>query len=272
MTAVATSAPPATVPGLGAVRATIGVLIALGRNPAGAIGLFGVTFFLVLAFVGPSFVALDTKAKLDKIYLLPSAEYPLGTDYQGRDVLSQIVHGGRDIIIVASTTALITTTIAVTLGALAGFLGGNGKGTPCSSLESGRVVEDAGTVHHAGLLFAVSVDRNPAVLLGSLEVLPMTGLEPLHCLLHGLLVLLVEEMSTEGTAALAQFGRWIVVDTLTSLSEDALEIRIEERRVDGPRSLLVGVLETDPFMGKVFVRHVTTLDDSPTSGPIPDVP
>jgi hypothetical protein len=32
-------------------------------------------------------VALDTKAKLDKIYLLPSAEYPLGTDYQGRDVL-----------------------------------------------------------------------------------------------------------------------------------------------------------------------------------------
>ncbi|NCA14119.1 MAG: ABC transporter permease, partial [Proteobacteria bacterium] len=124
MTAASTSAPPSTLPGLGAVRAILSTLVALARNPSGAIGLFGVTFFVLVAFVGPTFVPIDTKAKLDKIYQLPSAEYLLGTDYQGRDVFSQIVHGGRDIIIVASTTALITTTIAVTLGALAGFLGG----------------------------------------------------------------------------------------------------------------------------------------------------
>jgi peptide/nickel transport system permease protein len=123
MTAVAPS-PPTAVPGMGLLRAVLGTFAALVRNPAGAIGLAGVTFFLLLAFVGPSFVPIDAKPKLDKIYQLPSAEYPLGTDYQGRDVLSQIVHGGRDIIVVASTTALITTTIAVTLGALAGFLGG----------------------------------------------------------------------------------------------------------------------------------------------------
>ena len=110
MTAASTSAPPSTLPGLGAVRAILSTLVALARNPSGAIGLFGVTFFVLVAFVGPTFVPIDTKAKLDKIYQLPSAEYLLGTDYQGRDVFSQIVHGGRDIIIVASTTALITTT------------------------------------------------------------------------------------------------------------------------------------------------------------------
>jgi peptide/nickel transport system permease protein len=124
MTAIAPLGRLASVPGIGALRAVFGTLVTQLRSPSGAIGLAGVTFFLLLAFVGPTFVPLDVKPKLDKIYMLPSAEYPLGTDYQGRDVLSQIVHGGRDIIIVASTTALITTTIAVTLGALAGFIGG----------------------------------------------------------------------------------------------------------------------------------------------------
>ncbi len=112
------------IPGMGALRAIAVTIGALLRQPSGALGFLGVTFFLAMAFIGPAFFPIDIKPKLDKIYLLPSAEYPLGTDYQGRDVLSQIVHGGRDIIIVATTTALITTFVAVTLGALAGFLGG----------------------------------------------------------------------------------------------------------------------------------------------------
>ena len=75
----------------------------------------------------------------------------------------------------------------------------------------------------------------------------------------------------ERAAALAQFGCGVVVDALAPLAEDALEIRVEECGIDGPGSLFVRVLETDPFMGKVFVRHVTTLDDSAISGPIPAV-
>lgn len=124
MSATVASPPSTPLPGMAMVRAFGRPLLALVRQPAGAIGLFGVVFFLLLAFVGPSFVALDVKTKLGKEYQLPSSEFLLGTDYQGRDVFSQIVHGGRDIIIVATTTALITTAIAVSLGALAGFLGG----------------------------------------------------------------------------------------------------------------------------------------------------
>ena len=86
MTAASTSAPPSTLPGLGAVRAILSTLVALARNPSGAIGLFGVTFFVLVAFVGPTFVPIDTKAKLDKIYQLPSAEYLLGTDYHRKFV------------------------------------------------------------------------------------------------------------------------------------------------------------------------------------------
>ncbi len=124
MSAIVASPPSTPLPGMSILRALGRTLLALLRQPAGAIGLVGVVFFLFMAFVGPSFVTLDVKTKFGKEYQLPSSEFLLGTDYQGRDVFSQIVHGGREIIIVATTTALITTAIAVSLGALAGFLGG----------------------------------------------------------------------------------------------------------------------------------------------------
>jgi peptide/nickel transport system permease protein len=48
----------------------------------------------------------------------------LGTDTQGRDILSHIVNGGRTLIATALLAGLISTTIAVLLGALAALLGG----------------------------------------------------------------------------------------------------------------------------------------------------
>ncbi|MDQ3396989.1 MAG: ABC transporter permease subunit [Deinococcota bacterium] len=48
----------------------------------------------------------------------------LGTDTQGRDILSHIVNGGRTLIVTALLAGLISTVIAVVLGALAALLGG----------------------------------------------------------------------------------------------------------------------------------------------------
>ena len=56
--------------------------------------------------------------------MTPSLEHPLGTDHQGRDVWTQIVHGGKDVVYVAFIAALLSTTIAVTFGTLSGFVGG----------------------------------------------------------------------------------------------------------------------------------------------------
>jgi peptide/nickel transport system permease protein len=112
------------IPGAGLVAALWRGFRLLAQNPAGFAGFLIVLSFVLITFVGPRFVPLDTKARLDKIYQTPSREYLLGTDYQGRDVFSQMVHGGRDILLVAATTALVTTLLAMTLGALSGFLGG----------------------------------------------------------------------------------------------------------------------------------------------------
>ena len=53
----------------------------------------------------------------------PGAEFLLGTDYLGRDVLTGLVHGGRATL-VGVVAAVLSVLIGVTVGALAGYYGG----------------------------------------------------------------------------------------------------------------------------------------------------
>lgn len=47
----------------------------------------------------------------------------LGTDYIGRDIFAQIVHGSRDVLTVGFLAAIFAILIGFTIGALAGFIG-----------------------------------------------------------------------------------------------------------------------------------------------------
>jgi peptide/nickel transport system permease protein len=96
----------------------------LAQNRVGLIGLIGTLCFFLIAFVGPSIVPLDTKVKVDQIYAPLSWEHPLGTDSQGKDTWSQIVHGGRELILVSLSAALLSTVIGASLGALSAVAGG----------------------------------------------------------------------------------------------------------------------------------------------------
>jgi peptide/nickel transport system permease protein len=58
------------------------------------------------------------------VYQSPSLAHPLGTDFQGRDVLNQIVYGGRDILTIGFLAAVVSTAIAVSFGALTATVGG----------------------------------------------------------------------------------------------------------------------------------------------------
>ena len=106
------------------VQAAIGFLRLLSKRPSGLIGFIGIVFFLVLAFIAPIFVPNQELADVNSIYQAPSLEHFLGTDNSGRDVLNQIVQGGREIISVALVTAFLTTLIATTLGAVSAIVGG----------------------------------------------------------------------------------------------------------------------------------------------------
>jgi peptide/nickel transport system permease protein len=96
----------------------------MSRNKLGFIGFLITLVIVVVSLVGPLFIKMDMSANLEMIYKGPSAAHWLGTDYQGRDILLQLITGGRDVINVAFLAGVITIAIAVSLGAAAGVLGG----------------------------------------------------------------------------------------------------------------------------------------------------
>ena len=106
---------------LASVRKTLRIM---SYNKAGFIGFLAIVAIILISYVGPYLVELDTDTKVDKIYQTPSNEFWLGTDHQGRDIFSYIIHGGKDVIAVGLAAGLISTFIGVTFGTLAGFAGG----------------------------------------------------------------------------------------------------------------------------------------------------
>jgi peptide/nickel transport system permease protein len=52
------------------------------------------------------------------------SRYPLGTDDQGRDILSAILYGTRASLLIGVASVLLATVLGVTLGLLAGYAGG----------------------------------------------------------------------------------------------------------------------------------------------------
>ena len=110
------------------LRGTVRLLL---QNKGGFIGFLGVMFFAVLTVFGPLFIDYEGRPQMSRraegantLYAAPSAEFPLGLDWQGRDIVSHIVYGGRTLIITSIQAGLISTVIAVGLGSLAA-LGGN---------------------------------------------------------------------------------------------------------------------------------------------------
>ena len=95
------------------------------EKPLGAVGLFISLVFLFVAV----FADLIAPYPMNEIHLgenllRPSAKYWLGTDNLGRDMLSQIIFGGRVSVIVGLAGASIATLLTLLLGMLSGYIGG----------------------------------------------------------------------------------------------------------------------------------------------------
>jgi peptide/nickel transport system permease protein len=96
----------------------------LSRNRVAFFGLIVLVSLFLMSYIGPLIWRAETRANLAEIYQGPSLKHPLGTDFQGQDNLLQIIHGGRVILEIAFITGILTTLIAVTIGALSAFIGG----------------------------------------------------------------------------------------------------------------------------------------------------
>jgi peptide/nickel transport system permease protein len=108
-------------PGRGAGGAR-GLLNALGwfavRQPLGAIGSVIVVALIATAILAPLLAPHGAKDAGFTQYLPPSAEFPMGTDHIGRDVLSRVIWGAR----LSLYVGLVSVAFGITLGALWGVV------------------------------------------------------------------------------------------------------------------------------------------------------
>jgi peptide/nickel transport system permease protein len=98
----------------------------LRESPIGIVGAFLVLFWVVIAILAP-FISPYDPNESDYTALLdptPSALHWLGTDNQGRDILSRIIWGSRTVLIVAPIAVFSAYVVGSIMGLLAGYYRG----------------------------------------------------------------------------------------------------------------------------------------------------
>lgn len=95
------------------------------RNHAAMAGLVVLVLILLGAIFGPYLYPGQPFEMVWAPFSPPGVDgFLLGTDYLGRDLLAQIIHGARVTLIIGLSAAIVTVVIGVTIGALAGFYRG----------------------------------------------------------------------------------------------------------------------------------------------------
>jgi len=97
----------------------------LRRRKAAMFGLVVVTLFVLVAVLAPWIAPQDPiKTSWTAIRKAPSALHWLGTDENGRDILSRIVHGAGASLRAGVISVTIAVMLGVPIGLLAGYRGG----------------------------------------------------------------------------------------------------------------------------------------------------
>ncbi|SDI49589.1 peptide/nickel transport system permease protein [Pseudobutyrivibrio sp. 49] len=81
-------------------------------------------FIIVISIIAPLLPLEATKTDVLHILEVPSKGHWFGTDEIGRDYFARVVYGGRVSITVGILAMLMSTVLGVSIGMLAGFLGG----------------------------------------------------------------------------------------------------------------------------------------------------
>ena len=94
-------------------------------RPSGAIGLSLVVLHVFIALTSPLYVPYDFKTMNSMLMLMPpSAEHWLGTDHLGRDVMTRVLLGGREALLVTGVATPVAVVWGGFMGILFGLVGG----------------------------------------------------------------------------------------------------------------------------------------------------
>jgi peptide/nickel transport system permease protein len=95
------------------------------KQPLGAVSGLMVIVFILLAVLAPYIAPYDpVEAHYEAMTAAPSAEYWLGTDQFGRDLLSRIIWGARTALFIGFTSAILGATLGLVLGVASAYFSG----------------------------------------------------------------------------------------------------------------------------------------------------
>lgn len=95
------------------------------KNKLAVLGLVIITIFVVMSVFAPLFTDYSVSGTdLRNLRAAPTPEHILGTDDLGRDIFTRLLYGGRISIAVGVCSMLLQMAVGVTLGAVAGYMGG----------------------------------------------------------------------------------------------------------------------------------------------------
>jgi peptide/nickel transport system permease protein len=119
--AVATLPPAAPL----AKQEVAGLLAFARRCPAGCASAAILAIVAFLAVAAPLVTVYDpNQVALRERKALPCWSHPLGTDYEGRDILTRLIYGGRVSFAVAFLSVVLGTTVGAVWGVASAYIGG----------------------------------------------------------------------------------------------------------------------------------------------------
>lgn len=99
-------------------------------TPGGVCGIALLGALILFALAGPLLIGADPARQVLRARLAPpllfggTSAHPLGTDRLGRDLLARLAAGGRTSLLIGVVATLISGSLGVALGLVAGYLGG----------------------------------------------------------------------------------------------------------------------------------------------------
>jgi peptide/nickel transport system permease protein len=95
------------------------------KRPAALVGTVIFCFFLFLAVFGPWIAPYDyEKQSADLRLATPTLSHPFGADQFGRDILSRIIVGTRNIFLLGGFGTAVAVVIGTAIGLFSGYIGG----------------------------------------------------------------------------------------------------------------------------------------------------
>ena len=106
----------------------LGVLSTAARTPRGAVGLALASLIVLVAIIGPLVSPGSPDALATVTFAKPSGQFPLGSDFLGRDVLSRVLNGGWELLLMAAAATAFGIIVGTAAGVSAAYRRGRADG------------------------------------------------------------------------------------------------------------------------------------------------